>query len=256
MNTTYDWITFKVFSPRQQWSHLLKSIDDFLNDKSIKPLIAMRVIEFNQLNDNIQLSALPQPDKRIAVTTLLETFLKELSHPIQLTNNINIYSKEPALLALRVLLSDVMIEAFRSEPLNDETIFTLALYLHLTVAAHRNTDIEALQYFAGLSFTDNSVSLLMKFEAAFAENRELFEEMKKNILEYSKPTLPPWIATWMQQYKPMSEDSAQPFLLTYMRTVYLIIKQLGLTEHSVLPLEYFIRKIINPQLSISDYINI
>src|SRR5689334_7200547 len=157
MNETYNWITFKVFSPKQQWSHLLKSINDFITDKSMKALIATRVIEFNQVNDNIQLSMLPQPAKKTAVTTLLETFLKERSHTIQLTSNINIYSKEPALLALRVLLSDVMTEAFCCEPVNDETIFTLALYLHLTVVAHRNTEIEALQYFAGLSFADNPV---------------------------------------------------------------------------------------------------
>lgn len=250
MNTTYDWITFKVFLPRQKWSHLLKSIDDFINDKNIKSLIDMRVIEFNQLfNDNIELSVLPQPDKKLSVTTLFQTFFNEHGYRIGKAGYTRTGCQNVAVAAIRALLSDIIIMAFRYEPVNDVNKFTLALYLHLTLLTNNNIAIDTLQTFAGTLPSDNTDPVIATLEEEYAENMEVLSAMKNHIKDNSHTSLPPWIATWVRQYEVIvSEEPAQSLLLTYRRTLYQFIRQLYLTEHWVIRLEYFSWKIMGSEL--------
>lgn len=249
MKATYDWITFKVFSPRQEWSHLLKNIDDFLNDKSIKPLIAMRVIEFNQLNENIQLSVLPQSDKKLSVTTLLQTFLKEHTHRIGEAGYAKTGCQNVAVQAIRALLSDIIIMAFRYKPVNNVNTFTLALYLHLALLTNKNIAIDTMQTFAGNLPSDNTDPVLAALEAEYAENIEVFTAMKNHLKDNSHRSLPPWITMWIRQYEVIvSEISSQPLLLMYRRTLYQLIKQLHLTEEWGIRLEYFSWKIMASEL--------
>ena len=246
MHSPHNWISVKIFSPRKEWSRLLRGIDHFLNTEAIEPLINFRIIEFNHtFNNNICLFILPQPDTKMIVTTMLQTFLKEGNHINELAGTVKTAFANEQVLAIRELLSDIMIEAFAVVAVEDETTFVLALYLYLILLSDKATVKDALQIFAGTLPPGHMVAF---FEKEYAQNREMFIEMKDHI-KNKKAFLPPWISTWERDYKAIvSAGSEHSLILNYRRTLYLLINQLGLSKPLVLRLEYYAWELVGREL--------
>jgi len=252
MNQTKDWISFSIYSSPKVWPHLLRALDDFLNSDPICDLTVTRIIEFNYLfGSNIRLFVMPAAGKSLPLTAQMQTFFRSnINAQVAPGMQAKIPTGNTAALAIRALLSDVIIAAFQTESMDDEALFTIALYLHLTLLKKNNVAIASLVSHAGtVIFTEEQVAILKDLESEFNDNRELLYEMQSDVIHYNIEELPVWLPVWIKGYETLTGTMPEHiFPALYRCTTYFIMKQLGLTVPLIMRLEYFIKKMADTEI--------
>jgi hypothetical protein len=224
----------------------MNTLDNFLNSISVKDLAVKRIIEFNYLHgSNLRLYLLPATGKHLPLATALKTFFQQNFKEIQIVPGMHatLPSVDTAL-AIRVLLSEAIIAAFRMEAIDDDSIFTMAFYLHLALLKQYKTTVVHLSDFSTPVYMDDPSIDITDLEEEYANNKELLYEMKNNIFNKNYRDYQQWLQGWVSGYRKIIEAvpaSALPAI--YRCTIYLIMKQLGLTLPMIVRLEYFLKKI-------------
>ena len=252
MTQTNDWISFSIFCPQKEWPRLLYKLDAFLSTDYTRNFFEGRLIEFNHLyGSNIRLFILPVAGKNLFLTEQIQTFFSDI---LQVRDNLSIqavpgiHAKIPtgnaSALAIRLLLSNVIIAAFKTEPMNDDTLFTMALYLHLALLKKNKAALDIIQSYAGTAIMMDDPAITMDmFEAEYSANKELLYELKSDVFRNSHTDLPDWLPEWTAGYETITEAAPEHTLpAIYRCTAYLINKQLALTGPLIKRLEYFVKK--------------
>jgi hypothetical protein len=232
-----DWLSFSIFSPPGSWLHLVPKLDDLLNSDAEGALTVMRIIEMNYLyGSNIRLFVLPAIGKSIPVAEQLQAFFRDgLQGQVVPGIQSKIVAGNTTSLAIRVLLSDAIFAAFRTEIMSDKVLFNMAMYMNLALLELNKEAIAILR-----SVRCKNVS---HHETEYSQNRDVLYELKRNIAHGID--LPAWLVAWMAGYKIIMEAAPEPVhSAIYRSTVYLIAKQLGLSAPMMMKLEYFFRKIV------------
>lgn len=254
MIQTNNWISFSIFAPRKNWPRLLSELDVFLNSDSLSTPVVRRIVEFNNMyGSNIRLFVLPATGKSPSLTTLIQTFFQDnlevqlipAMHSPMLTGN-------TTALAIRVLLSDIIIGAFKTEAIDDDALFTMALYLHLTLLKKNKAAISLIlscENTDGIMKDAATTTMMGLLEVEYSSNRELLDEIKSDIFHCNDTDLPGWLPAWIRGYETITGATPeQTFPAIYRCTCYLIMKQLGLTGPLVARLEYFIKKMAEVEI--------
>jgi hypothetical protein len=246
MDLTNDWLSYSMFCPRREWRMLLGSLETFLSSGFNRELTLMRIVEFNYLyGSNIRLSVLPSVGNSLSLTTQLQIFFKDRSGVQVIPGRHAKTQTNGTTIAIRLLLSDVIMEAFSIEEINDETLFNKALYLHLALLKNSITAIAPLLSYAGRAvITEDPFTTMAGFKAEYVSNIKLVKQMRTAVFCNNRNELPVWLPAWIEGYETIT-DSLQKydFPAIYRLTMYLIIKQLGLAGSLIQKLEYYIKKI-------------
>ncbi|WP_205510354.1 hypothetical protein [Longitalea arenae] len=241
-----DWLAFSFFSPQQEWPRFLDVLDGFLNSGAIKPLMAMRIIKFSQLyGSNIRLFVQATAGQSPLLLAELQAFFAN-NFPLQIIPGR--HGQTPAgnreMLMIRVLLSDLMIKAFCTEPVNDETLLTVALYLQFALLKDKKAAKTILSSFAGTAiFIDDRFLCASQLEEEYIANCEFLHEIKSHLEGNQFAVLPSWLPPWLAGYEMILRSIPEHRLPAFCRsTLYSVIKQLGLSVSLVTRLEYYIKK--------------
>lgn len=251
MTQTNDWISLSVFSARNEWPIFLNALDKFLNSTSLKDLAVKRIIEFNHLyGSNIRLYLLPATGKQLPLATALKTFFQKNFGEIQIIPEM--HATLPAVetaLAIRGLLSEAIIAAFRIKTIDDDSLFTMAFYLHLTLLKQYKTTVVHLSNVSEALFMDLPYIATADLEKEYANNKELLYEMNNNIFNSNYIDCQEWLPEWANGYRKIIEAvPASDLPAIYRCTIYLIMKQLGLSLPMIVRLEYFLKKIAEAEI--------
>ncbi|WP_207512769.1 hypothetical protein [Longitalea luteola] len=247
MDESNEWTGFSIFSPRKEWPRLLSELDIFFNAGPGSGLTELRIIEFNYLyGSNIRVFGLPVTGQRAALARHLQTLLQDtLGMQVMPALHPKIPTGNTTALAIRVLLSDVIMAAFQHEAVDDEALFTMVICLYLTLLKKDKTAMALMLTDTDpVGFMEDPVKNRKQLEAEYARNKGLLCEMKNDIFRNSETNRPDWLQEWITGYEAITGSMPAGSLpAIYRTTVYLIMKQLGPAGPLMLQAEYFIRKI-------------
>lgn len=226
---------------------MLRALDAFLNSDGPRSMTAMRIIEFNHLyGSNIRLFIQAAPAQTNLLKPQLQTFFSD-NFPLQTIPGMpgKIPAGNDILLSIRVLLSDLMIEAFRSDPVNDETLLTVAMYLHLALLKNNKAANTIWSSIAATPvYINDQDTSINQLEEEYSTNKDLLFEIKSDCESDAAGSLPSWLQIWMSGYKTILEKIPDHQLMSiYRSTLYFMIKQLGITPPSITRLEFYIKKL-------------
>src|SRR3954467_9516100 len=134
MAQTHDWLPYAVFSPPHSWPRLMQLLNELLSSETVRDLTALRILEINHLyGSNIRLFVLPAAGKHLSLDEQLQAFFRDSLNGKVVPAMQSIPACDTTVLAIRVLLSDSIMAAFQAEMMDDETLFTMAMYLHVAL---------------------------------------------------------------------------------------------------------------------------
>jgi hypothetical protein len=271
MHTNLTWLTCSLFCSRDHWNHLLKAIDSFPYYRDVQDHGKPCLVEFNYLfGENIRLAFLmPEEECKhfaLQTDTWFKSFFSKANFPVSKPvlplkgiflpfpqNTIQYGLYRPEVLyppgqkykhLLHSSLSHIIIEALKTEEIDDEMILTFTYYLHISL-------IKTILKGNLASVTE----VYNCYNNSFPENEEtaIITDNMKNMLAIAdsifnpqtREDIPGWLQQWISvcdmQMK-MELTSANTFYAKYSRIVNQIHHQLGIEEKMGLLLPVFIRK--------------
>jgi hypothetical protein len=290
MHQNFTWVTCSLFCSRSHWNHLLNAIESFLNYRHNKAHIKNWLVELNYLcGENIRFAFFIPSEQcehlALETNTWFKTFFSKANFPAgepelplkdiflpfpqntvqyglyrpDITSSTELTSKN----LLRTSLSNIMIEALKTEDIDDEVILTFTYYLHIslikTIIKKNYASVTELYNFYNDTLPVNLEEMVygdwtmyspdngeQQISAIIAENAEKLLEIADSIINpLTKEDIPGWLEQWTalcdRQMK-MDLPSANTFHTKYSRIVYQLYKQLGINEKVGLMLTLFIRR--------------
>jgi len=273
MEQNYSWLVTSLFCRKSNWGKLLAEIDFFLNKWSETGFLNTYSLEFNYLSgENIRFALLApaefadffamQLDKHFkdaflrsglsvnsAIAPADSVFMPFPENTIQYglyqpdyTDKLNKYSFAPK-------LSELMLEVFRNEEIDDDLIITFGLYLTLVLVKvfikDRPQLVAELINFYTNSDNERNAALESK---QFANNKEILSGIIIDIFGFHQESNAP---CWLQKWSEVCESliavkllhfPADSLMIVYTEVTYRIYRHIGLNSKMELLLACLIRQ--------------
>jgi hypothetical protein len=276
MQQKLTWLRISLFTKKCNWHYLLVAIESFISQNSFS--VVDFSVEFNFLcGENIRLAILVSEDSVNELPSAIANYFKRLflernlsteviSLPVagifkpfeQNTIQFGLFEishqKSATEAQLGTNLSKIIVSALRDDEIDDETIITLAFYLHaaiLSACQHPPALIHEIKnYYRNSSSRTASDISIEYMEDKFKNHRQELIEIFQNIMVEKQSELPDWMPDWICCIKDQIEtySTAKTEILQiqrYYKVISIVNGQLGISDNSWLLVSYFLEQTSN-----------
>lgn len=270
------WLKVSLFTKKWNWHYLLQEVELFFSKNSLH--IVDYLIEFNFLSgENIRLSIhilessvtefVPLMDRHFKLffvernLTTKNTLLpvNGIFKPFE-QNTIQYglfdisYRTGTDEARLGARLSRVILTALKDDEIDDETIITIAFYLHaaiLKVIKDRSQTAHEIEnyYINSVSLTGSDISIEFLIDK-FSSNSQDLIDIYQNIMVENQLNLPHWMEDWIASINNEFENNNVNLTGTlqiekYHKIISIVNQHLGLSHNSWILVSYFLQQTIN-----------
>jgi hypothetical protein len=280
MNNKTDFIRISIFTSKENWNIVLqKCIKSFLAIKSIKECVKTYNISFNnKRGDNIRISILVSVTELERVANRADSYFKNFLINSNLTKLDMPPGKDDIFLPfpvntvqyglylekgieskyyfpeLKENLSQIIVNTLSNEIVDDETIFSFSLYLHLILTNVLKKTIKEFNpifyhYCENFMTQEKNDPLKDDAETYFIGNSQVILEIYEDVINSLHKRQVSWMSTWQNICKKevlnlaKNLDLKQDILSIYQILFDSINNQIGISKFSQNLLIYTIKRL-------------